>query len=99
VYDANTKLKSPNEEFGIYKWSDGGNLKNTDGKKGRHNWSHSGLERYHDIKKHVRMNENKYDFNNGASVEDNDGKTLLLKFREEDEKWKQVNMRAAGNTT
>ena len=89
AYDANTKLKSPNEEFGIYKWSDGGNLENTDGKKGRHDWSHSGLERYHDIQNIIKNSEEKYDFNHNLE-EEHDGKSLLMKFREADVKWKEL---------
>ena len=94
AYDANTKLKNPNEVFGIYKWSDGGNLENTDGKKGRHDWSHSGLQRFHDIKTIINESEKTYDFDQNLT-EDNSGKSLLFKFREADDKWKQVN-RVAG---
>ena len=97
AYDASTKLKSPNEEFGVYKWSDGGNLENTEGKKGRHDWSHSGLMRYQEIKEKIKTNETEYDFNN-ALVEGNDTKSLMVRFRESDEKWKRINMRdGAGN--
>ena len=33
-----------------------------------------------------------YDFNN-ASVEGSDTKSLMVRFRESDEKWKRINMR------
>jgi len=92
AYDANTKLKNANEVFGIYKWSDGGTLENTDGKKGRHDWSHSGLQRFHDIRGIIRADGEAYDFNQNVREEENGAnKSLLFKFRDADVKWKQVN--------
>jgi len=102
AYDANTKLKSPNEVFGIYKWSDGGNLETTDGKKGRHDWSHSGLERYHGIQNIIKDSEEKYDFDHHNLEEETDRKSLMMKFREADVKWKKLHKQSGaenGTTT
>jgi len=94
AYDANTKLKSPNEVFGIYKWSDGGSLENTDGKKGRHDWSHSGLERYHGIQTIIKDSEVKYDYDHTSEEEETNRKSLMMKFREADVKWKKLHERS-----
>jgi len=62
AYDTSTKLKQPNDEFGAYRWSDGGGVDDTDG-RGRHDWSHSGLQRYKNIMTKVKDSSYQYDFN------------------------------------
>ena len=52
------------------------------------------MQRFHDIKTIINESEKTYDFYQNLT-EDNSGKSLLFKFREADDKWKQVN-RVAG---
>jgi len=94
-YDASTKLKQPNDEFGAYRWSDGGGVDDTDG-RGRHDWSHSGLQRYKNIMTKVKDSSYQYDFNQTQEAEldqETDEKSLLVRFREGDEKWTKVHIR------
>jgi len=94
AYDVSTKLKQPNDEFGAYRWSDGGSQDDTDG-RGRHDWSHSGLQKYQNIMKEVKDRRNQYIFNQTSAEVDQeaDEKLLMMRFCEEDEKWKKANSR------
>ena len=95
AYDASTKLKQPNDEFGAYRWSDGGGVDDTDG-RGRHDWSHSGLQRYKDIMTKVKESDCQYDFDQRHERQidqESEEKSLLVRFREGDVKWTKVHIK------
>jgi len=88
-------LKQPNDEFGAYRWSDGGGVDDKDG-RGRHDWSHSGLRRYKNIMTKVKESSFQYDFDQtheGEIDRESEEKSLLVRFREGYEKWTKVHIK------